>query len=113
MKSILQEKPVYVIVNPLEFELVIINLLRNARHRHFKSSVSSNPKVDLTIRRSDNSAMITIEDNGHIEKETIEKLSEPTNSTKADGLGLGPQIVRSIIENHGGKIFFLKPLPAA
>ncbi|WP_418805536.1 ATP-binding protein, partial [Parasutterella sp.] len=36
----------------------------------------------------------------------IEKLSEPTNSTKADGLGLGLQIVRSIIENHGGKIFF-------
>ena len=50
--------------------------------------------------------MITIEDNGHIEKETIAKLSEPTNSTKADGLGLGLQIVRSIIENHGGKISF-------
>ena len=41
-----------------------------------------------------------------VEKEKIEKLSEPTNSTKADGLGLGLQIVRSIIENHGGKIFF-------
>lgn len=100
-----QAQPVHVIVNPLEFELVIINLLRNAAQALQELGVS-NPKVDLTIRRSDNSAMITIEDNGHIEKETIAKLSEPTNSTKADGLGLGLQIVRSIIENHGGKISF-------
>ena len=102
---ITQAQPVHVIVNPLEFELVIINLLRNAAQALQELGVS-NPKVDLTIRRSDNSAMITIEDNGHIEKETIAKLSEPTNSTKADGLGLGLQIVRSIIENHGGKISF-------
>ena len=100
-----QEQPVYIIVNPLEFELVIINLLRNAAQALQELGVL-NPKVALTIKREDNKALIAIEDNGHIEKEKIEKLSEPTNSTKADGLGLGLQIVRSIIENHGGKIFF-------
>ena len=92
-------------MNPLEFELVIINLLRNAAQALQELGVL-NPKVALTIKREDNKALIAIEDNGHIEKEKIEKLSEPTNSTKADGLGLGLQIVRSIIENHGGKIFF-------
>ncbi len=102
---ILQEQPVYIIVNPLEFELVIINLLRNAAQALQELGVL-NSKVALTIKREDNKALIAIEDNGHIEKEKIEKLSEPTNSTKADGLGLGLQIVRSIIENHGGKIFF-------
>ena len=102
---VLQEQPVYIIVNPLEFELVIINLLRNAAQALQELGVL-NPKVALTIKREDNKALIAIEDNGHIEKEKIEKLSEPTNSTKADGLGLGLQIVRSIIENHGGKIFF-------
>lgn len=102
---VLQEQPVYIIVNPLEFELVIINLLRNASQALQELGVL-NPKVALTIKREDNKALIAIEDNGHIEKEKIEKLSEPTNSTKADGLGLGLQIVRSIIENHGGKIFF-------
>ena len=102
---VLQEQPVYIIVNPLEFELVIINLLRNAAQA-LQELGALNPKVALTIKREDNKALIAIEDNGHIEKEKIEKLSEPTNSTKADGLGLGLQIVRSIIENHGGKIFF-------
>lgn len=102
---VLQEQPVYIIVNPLEFELVIINLLRNAAQALQELGVL-NPKVALTIKREDNKALIAIEDNGYIEKEKIEKLSEPTNSTKADGLGLGLQIVRSIIENHGGKIFF-------
>lgn len=98
-------QPVHIVVNPLEFELVIINLLRNAAQALQELEVS-NPRVDLTIKREDNSALIEIEDNGHIEKETIARLSEPTNSTKADGLGLGLQIVRSIIENHGGKISF-------
>ena len=100
-----QVQPAHITVNPLEFELVIINLLRNAAQALQELEVS-NPKVDLTIRRTGGSVLIAIEDNGHIEKEKIAKLSAPTNSTKADGLGLGLQIVRSIIENHGGKIAF-------
>ena len=91
--------------DPEKLARVFSNLLRNAAQALQELGVL-NPKVALTIKREDNKALIAIEDNGHIEKEKIEKLSEPTNSTKADGLGLGLQIVRSIIENHGGKIFF-------
>ena len=104
-----QVQPAHIIVNPLEFELVIINLLRNAAQA-LQELETSNPKVDLTIGRTGRSVLIAIEDNGHIEKEKIAKLSAPTNSTKADGLGLGLQIVRSIIENHGGKISFSQAL---
>ena len=64
---ILQEQPVYIIENPLEFELVIINLLRNAAQALQELGVL-NSKVALTIKREDNKALIAIEDNGHIEK---------------------------------------------
>jgi signal transduction histidine kinase len=51
---------------------------------------------------------IAIKDEGiGISKEDLTKIFEPYHTTKEKGTGLGLAISRTIIENHGGKIFFI------
>jgi signal transduction histidine kinase len=50
--------------------------------------------------------LLAVEDTGAgIMAGDNEKVFEPFYSTKSDGLGMGLAICRSIIENHGGKLW--------
>jgi signal transduction histidine kinase len=57
-------------------------------------------------------ALISIEDSGiGIEPEDAKKIFEAFFTTKADGMGLGLSICRSIIEAHGDRITAMKGFP--
>jgi two-component system, LuxR family, sensor kinase FixL len=46
-----------------------------------------------------------VKDNGvGIEKEKLKSIFQPFYTTKANGMGLGLSISRSIIKNHGGQL---------
>ncbi|MDP2335001.1 MAG: HAMP domain-containing sensor histidine kinase [Bacteroidota bacterium] len=83
---------------------VFLNLIKNSIQ-----SVPTDQKgeIRVTVRKKDPIALITISDNGAgISKEAQEHLFEPNFTTKTSGMGLGLSIVRNIITNFRGKIWY-------
>ncbi len=83
---------------------VLLNLIRNAAH-----ALTNMPeKGIITIKTQEENGFVTISiiDNGiGMGKEVLDKIWQPFFTTKGDnGTGLGLDICRNIIENHGGEI---------
>lgn len=95
----------YANLNILEFELVIINVLRNAAQAMAEQNIK-NPIVHLELTQTDRDFYIRVWDKARIEKNVFDHLNEPINSHKTQGLGLGLQIIKGIVENHGGRLRF-------
>lgn len=105
----LPEEPLSVSADPLELELCLHNLLKNALR---SASCAPDPRVLLSARRRKdetgrNRIDMEIRDNGPtLTPEEFSRLNRVLDSTRAEGLGLGLAIVRLIVENHGGKLSF-------
>jgi len=82
---------------------VFINILLNAR-----DAVPVNGQIILRTLKTDNSAIVQIEDNGAgIPNEMIHRIYDPFFTTKdtARGTGLGLSVSYGIIQRHSGRIF--------
>lgn len=102
--TITGDKNVTVSVSALEIELVIVNLLKNAREAAMKGP---SPKISITVRRDDRRVAIDVRDNGPVlDEEARKRLTMPVSSEKPEGLGLGLGIARGILEQHAGKLEF-------
>ena len=88
----------------LEVQLIVENLLKNARD----AADPAEPKVRLELALlPDNRARLVVEDNGSVvSDEVLAHISQPLYTTKAGGLGLGLSIVRRLVESYGGSSFF-------
>jgi signal transduction histidine kinase len=83
---------------------VFNNLIKNAIQ-----AIENNEKgkIEITITKMDEFFQITISDNGvGIDQEQFEKIFSPNFTTKTGGMGLGLAMVKGIIENLKGKIWF-------
>lgn len=99
-----ESNPLWVYGRPIELELVIVNLLRNAVEA---ASHAREPAVTVRTFRDGHHVVLTIQDNGpRVSDEVFSRLTEPVTSSKPEGLGLGLAIVRGIVENHEGNIDF-------
>lgn len=88
----------------IQIQQVLVNLIRNAIAA---SSQAMTPEIVLRARRSHDRVSVTVEDNGSgVKIEDIAVLFLPFNTTKIDGMGLGLAISKSIIEAHGGHIWY-------
>ncbi len=82
---------------------VITNLVKNA----IQSIPNSEKKVSVHIYDKEDNYQISISDNGKgIPPEVQDKIFEPKFTTKNSGMGLGLAMVKRIIEEYHGKIWF-------
>jgi C4-dicarboxylate-specific signal transduction histidine kinase len=89
---------------------VLLNLLRNAIEANRDQHPGSASQIRLEAREGNGSLTIRVIDQGPgASDEQLGKLFTPFYTSKADGLGLGLSMSRSIIEGFGGA---LEALPA-
>jgi PAS domain S-box-containing protein len=91
-------------VDRIQLQQVIINLAVNAVQAMVQSG---SPKRELTVRgRADvEGALISVTDTGPgVDPDHQDKLFNAFYTTKAEGMGMGLSICKSIVEAHGGKI---------
>lgn len=91
-----------------ELSEVIINILNNAKDILIQKNVSE-PLVKINLKKANNKAIISIEDNGGgIPENLISKIFEPYFTTKhqSQGTGLGLHMSYKIIcESLHGKLY--------
>jgi signal transduction histidine kinase len=92
--------------NRVQLQQVILNLIMNAVDA--MNSVTSRQRV-LRLRSAiDGSAgvLVSVEDSGPgIDPKNIDRIFDSFFTTKSQGTGLGLFLCRSIIEDHGGRIW--------
>ena len=91
-----------ILADKVQIQQVVLNLLRNAIEAMEKSD-----RRELTIssQRKGDLATVSVADTGSgISEEVAAHLFQPFITSKAQGMGVGLSISRTIIEAHGGQI---------
>jgi PAS domain S-box-containing protein len=100
-----------VLGDPIQLQQVLLNLLINAGESIAAAGASPCEVRVETARREVQLLEISISDAGTgVAEVDLERIFEPFVSTKADGLGMGLSISRSIVEAHGGRIWATRNL---
>ena len=102
----LSERLPEVTADRVQLQQVILNLIRNAVEAMSSAPESSRVlNLETDIEDSEH-ILITVQDSGPgIDPKDIERIFERFFTTKAQGMGMGLAICRSIIGAHHGRIF--------
>jgi PAS domain S-box-containing protein len=90
----------------VQLQQVLLNLVMNAMEA--MSSVDEGARqLRIATRKIDQAQMqVTVEDSGTgLDPNIMPRIFEPFYTTKSGGMGMGLSISRSIIENHGGRLW--------
>lgn len=101
-----------------EFEKELVNVfadsdqLLSVFNNIIKNAVQAIPKgkegnIKVTLTTYETNVRLTFSDNGRgMDDETIKKIFMPNFTTKSSGMGLGLSIVKNIVKNSNGEIWF-------
>jgi PAS domain S-box-containing protein len=95
-----------VIADRIQLQQVVLNLLLNASQA--MRSINDRPRevIVTTERDGGDGVRLSVQDAGvGIEPDAADKLFEAFYTTKTGGMGIGLSVSRTIIENHGGRLW--------
>jgi PAS domain S-box-containing protein len=96
---------VHATVDRVQIQQVLVNLLRNAYE-----AMAANPpherQVTIAVQPRDGKAEVSVEDAGEgIAPENLYRVFDAFFTSKPNGVGIGLAISRSIVEDHGGRLW--------
>ncbi len=104
VKAIIKNRPVYIWADNKQISRSLINLIKNAIQ-----AIPEGVKglVIVELEKVEGKALIKITDNGTgIPDDVKHKLFTPSFTTKSSGMGLGLSMVKNIVQNAKGRIWF-------
>jgi len=95
-------------VDHVQIEQVIINLIRNSIEALQNLPPERQRRLSIHSQLThDNAVEVRVKDNGPgFDEDQRQQILTPFYTTKADGMGMGLSITRSIIETHEGTLHF-------
>jgi two-component system sensor histidine kinase DctS len=92
--------------DPVLLEQALFNLLRNAIES-MRDTAPDQRQLTIALNCAEGYASLTIADRGcGIDAGVAGQLFDPLFTTKAEGMGMGLAICRSVVENHRGRLSF-------
>lgn len=96
--------------DPLLLQQVLINLLKNAIEAMRELGPGHQRVVVLRVSSMDEAIEFSVSDRGPGIREDLQgRLFEPFFTTKTEGMGIGLNICRSIVESHQGRLWAERP----
>jgi PAS domain S-box-containing protein len=95
-----------VVGDRIQLQQVIVNLLMNSIQAMRSVTDRSRELLIRSREHGTDQILVAVEDSGTgIEPQNVDRLFNAFFTTKPDGMGIGLSICRSIIEQHGGRIW--------
>ena len=98
-----------IMADTIQIQQVILNLVRNAMDAEAKEAEKYKQVIIRSALLSEkNRIQVSVLDYGcGIDETTAEELFNPFFTTKSSGMGMGLAICQSIIQMHGGRLWFI------
>lgn len=91
--------------NRVDLEQVLLNVITNAMDAVAEKPVPQRMVMMQTRCSEDGLVQLTVRDRGEgLPADVADRIFEPFVTTKAEGMGMGLTVARSLIDNHGGSI---------
>jgi len=100
-----------VLADRVQMQQVLLNLIMNGIEAMIP--VTDQPRALWVESRIDESGdiLVAVRDSGHGLGSAADRVFTPFFTTKANGMGMGLSISRSLIENHGGRLWAMPNSP--
>ena len=104
LASLLTPNALPILGDRIQLQQVILNLVVNGIDA-MKDTPTENRIISIRTSRVENFAELSVSDRGPgIPEDKLEEVFEPFFTSKAEGMGMGLSIARTIIEAHNGQI---------
>lgn len=99
-----KEESLYIMADKEQLNQILNNLIKNGIQAMEKAEAG---KIEVRISENAKNFIVEVQDDGSgIKEEEYDKIFAPNFTTKTGGMGLGLALVKNMIENSGGSVWF-------